>query len=215
MTRYLNKLRKLWTRFSLASSETPVQHDWITITFNPQRARATSLGEVTHRGEKPSASLSPIGETATNWIPCSVTREKRYVRWLAKVGAASGLARFTIGARVSEPGMEVYAGEPLAPSDKTYYRARLGSRAHEGGCPCFAGVSGVCHIYRHFHVFLFSLLVSPKRARRKRVRVRRSRSIREPGRVSPVSFCTSINSSETYVKYLDNEREKELSLKSR
>ena len=42
MTRYLKKLRKLWTRFSLASSETPVQRDWITITFNPQRARATS-----------------------------------------------------------------------------------------------------------------------------------------------------------------------------
>jgi len=88
----------------------------------------------------------------------------------------------------------------------------LGSRAHEGGCPCFARVSGVCHIYQHFHFlflpFFFPLFFSPKRARWKRVRVRRSRSIREPGRVSPASFCTSINSSETSVKYLDNERER-------
>lgn len=61
-----------------------------------------------------------------------------YVRWLAKVGAAaSGLARFTIGARVSEPGVEVYAGEPLAPSDKTYYHARIACA--RGRLPLFRG----------------------------------------------------------------------------
>jgi len=73
-----------WTNFTNCAlvsrwrfSETFVHRDWITsVTFNPLGARATTLlGEVTRRGERPSSSL-PIDETATNWIPCSVTRER-------------------------------------------------------------------------------------------------------------------------------------------
>lgn len=129
----------------------------------------------------------------------------------AKVGAAaSGLARFTIGARVSETGtVEVYAGEPLAPSDKTYYRARIARATRAGRLPLFRESSGVCHIYRFRVSFFFSSLFPPKTCPAEaRVRVRRSRSIRETGRVSlsPVSFRTSIDSSESSVKYLDNER---------
>lgn len=102
-----------------------------------------------------------------------------YVRWLAKVGAvASGLARFTIGARVSEPGVKVYAGEPLALSDKTYYHARIARREVALVSREFRHMS---HLPTFYPRLPFSFRFAEKRARQKCVRVRRSRSIREWG----------------------------------
>lgn len=118
---------------------TLVERDRITVTFNPQWARATSLGEVTRRGEKPSVSLPPIGETTTNWISCSVTRESGMY-----VGSRK-LARRQAGWRDLRLAHVCHSrGWKFMPANRSRHPTKLittlGSRAQEGSCPCFAEI---------------------------------------------------------------------------
>lgn len=180
--------------------------DWITVIFNPQWARATPLGEVTRRGEKLSFPLSTYRRNC-NKLNSVFGNAREYVRWLAKVERGGK----RVGAIYNWRTCVRDGGWKFMPANHSRHPTKLitahGSRAHdhEGGCPCFAGVSGVCHIYRHF---VLAFLFSPRFAETCLAETRPRSKVAidsRTGRVSPVSFCTSIDSSESFVKYLDNE----------
>lgn len=156
--------------------------DWITVTFNPQWAQATPLGKVTRRGEKPSFPLPPIGETATNWIPCSVTRENgMYVGSRKLSGGKRVGAIYDWRTCVRDGGGSLCRRTARAIRQNLLPRTdRACTITREAGLvsrefPAYVTFTGISSSPSFFR------LVSPKRARRKRVRVRRSRSIRERG----------------------------------
>lgn len=132
---------------------------------------------------------------------------ERYVRWLAKVERRQAGWRDLRLAHVCQR-----RGWKFMPANRSRHPTKLitahGSRVHdhEGGWPCFAGVSGVCHIYRHF---VLAFLFSPRFAETCPAETRPRSKVAidsRTGRVAPASFCTSIDSSESSVKYLDNKR---------
>lgn len=166
-----------------------------------------SLGDVAKARCDTSQRKPPsfIGETATNWIPRSITRESgMYVRvGSRKLAQGPGGAIYDWRRTCDRAGCKFISAR-TAPSDKTYYRCR--ADRVRGSCPCFRCASLLpahsrpCFLF-FFFSSMFRLRSRPKRGSKVAIDSR-------VGRVSSTNFTSTSIDSRISVKYLDNEREK-------